>query len=77
MNNNKIMQQVTAIFGIFMVFFYLGVGIFMIFFFKNTTLDRSVLVIFGSVLIFYGIYRAYRTYVSIVNLFFKHDNEDE
>jgi cytochrome c biogenesis protein CcdA len=77
MDNNKLMQQVSAVFGILMVFFYLGLGIFMMFFFKNTTLDRSVLVIFGSVLIFYGLYRAYRTYVTIVNLFFKHNEDDE
>jgi len=77
MNENKLMQQVTAIFGIFMVFFYLGAGIFLIFFFRETTLDRSVLVIFGSVLIFYGLFRAYRTYVSIIELFFKRSKEDE
>jgi cytochrome c biogenesis protein CcdA len=77
MDDNKLMQQISAIFGIFMVFFYLGLGIFMIFFFKNTILDRSVLVIFGSVLIFYGLYRAFRTYVSIVNLFFKRNHDDE
>lgn len=77
MNDNKLMQQVTAIFSIFMVFFYIGTGIFLMFYFKNTTLDRSVLVIFGSVCIFYGLYRAYRTYVSVVNLFFKHKEEDE
>jgi hypothetical protein len=77
MNENKLMQQVTAIFGIFMVFFYLGAGIFLIFFFRETTLDRSVLVIFGSVLIFYGLFRAYRTYVTISELFFKRSKEDE
>jgi hypothetical protein len=77
MNENKLMQQVTAIFGIFMVLFYLGAGIFLIFFFKETTLDRSVLVIFGSVLIFYGLFRAFRTYVSIIELFFKRSKEDE
>jgi cytochrome c biogenesis protein CcdA len=77
MDNNKLMQQISAIFGIFMVFFYLGLGIFMIFFFRNTTLDRAVLVIFGSVLIFYGLYRAYRTYVSIVNIFSKRKDDDE
>ena len=77
MNENKLMQQVTAIFGIFMVFFYLGAGIFLIFFFRETTLDRSVLVIFGSVLIFYGLFRAYRTYVSVIELFFKRGKEDE
>jgi hypothetical protein len=77
MNDNKLMQQVTAIFSVFMVFFYFGIGIFMIFFFRNTSLDRSVLVIFGSVCIFYGLYRAVRTYISIVNLFFKHDKNNE
>ena len=77
MNDNRLMQQVTAIFGIFMVLFYFGAGIFLIFFFKNTTLDRAVLVIFGSVLIFYGLYRAYRTYVSIVELFFRKGRQDE
>jgi hypothetical protein len=77
MNDNKLMQQVTAIFGAFMVFFYLGIGIFLIFFFKNSTLDRSILVIFGSVSIFYGLYRAYTTYVNIVKLFFRHDEDDE
>ncbi len=77
MNDSKLMQQVTAIFSVFMVLFYFGIGIFMIFFFRNTSLDRSVLVIFGSVCIFYGLYRAYRTYVSIVNLFFKHDKDNE
>jgi cytochrome c biogenesis protein CcdA len=77
MDNNKLMQQISAIFGIFMVFFYLGLGIFIMFFFRNTTLDRAVLVIFGSVLIFYGLYRAFRTYVIIVNLFFRHKDDDE
>ncbi len=77
MDNNKIMKQVTAVFSLFMVFFYLGGGIFLIFFFKNTYLDKSVLVLMGSVFIFYGLYRAYRTYVSIVDLFFRKDKNDE
>lgn len=77
MNENRLMQQVTAIFGIFMVLFYIGAGVYLIFFFKNTILDRSVLVIFGSAFIFYGLYRAYRAYVSIVQLFFRNDDEEE
>ena len=32
MNNNKILQQFHAMFGVFMVIFYLGAGIFMLFF---------------------------------------------
>ncbi len=77
MDNNKIMKQVTAIFSLFMVIFYLGVGIFLIFYFKNTYMDKSVLVIMGSVFIFYGLYRAYRTYVSIVELFFRRNRDEE
>jgi hypothetical protein len=77
MDNNKIMKQVTAIFSLFMVFFYLGGGIYLIFFFKNTYLDKSVLVLMGSVFVFYGLYRAFRTYVSIVDLFFRKDKDDE
>jgi len=46
MNDNRLMKQVNAVFSIFMVLFYLGVGIYLIFYFRNTTLDRSVLVIF-------------------------------
>jgi hypothetical protein len=74
MNENKLMEQITAIFSIFMVLFYLGAGIFLMFYFKNTIVDRAVLVISGSVFIFYGLYRAYSTYVKIVKAFFKNDD---
>lgn len=77
MNDNRIMKQINAIFSVFMVFFYLGIGIYLVFYFKNTTLDRSVVVLFGSVIFLYGIYRAYRAYVSIVELFFRRSEEDE
>ncbi|HAX92498.1 MAG TPA: hypothetical protein DCY25_00880 [Bacteroidales bacterium] len=78
MNENKMMRQMGAIFSAFMVFFYLGIGIYLIFFFDTrlTTLQKPVLVIFGSVCIFYGLYRAYATYVTIVNLFFKPDDDE-
>jgi hypothetical protein len=77
MSDNKLMQQVSAIFSIFMVFFYLGVGIYLIFFFKQSAVNRAAVVIFGAVFIFYGLYRAFTTYMNIVNLFFKHDKDDE
>jgi len=32
MDNNRILQQIYAIFGIFMVMFYIGGGIFFLFF---------------------------------------------
>jgi hypothetical protein len=79
MDNNKLMNQVTAIFSIFMVLFYLGVGIYLIFFFNRTYMDKAVLVILGSSFILYGLYRAFRTYTKIAELFFggrKNDEDD-
>jgi len=70
MTENRIMKQVTAIFSIFMVFFYLGVGCFFIFFSDRSYLDKPVRVIMGSTLIFYGLFRAYRAYLKIVEAFF-------
>jgi hypothetical protein len=77
MNENRLMQQVTAIFSIFMVFFYLGVGCYFVFFSDRSYLDKSVMVIMGSTFIFYGIYRAYRAYVKIVEAFFSKDKNKE
>jgi hypothetical protein len=75
MDTNKLMEQVLAIFSIFMVVFYLGVGFYLLFLFPRTYLGKPVLVIMGSTFIFYGLYRSYRTYVKIVEVFFTKDNE--
>jgi len=77
MDSNRMMEQVMAVFGVFMVFFYLGVGIFIIFFFNFTSIDKSLRVIFGSVLIFYGLYRAVRAYSKISELFFSRQKDDD
>lgn len=77
MNGNRLMQQVTAIFSIFMVIFYLGVGIFFIFFSDLSYLDKPVRVIMGSTFLFYGSYRAYRTYTKIIEAFFTKDNDKD
>jgi len=77
MEGNKLMQQVIAIFSIFMVLFYLGVGYYFIFLSNLSYLDKAVRVIMGSTFIFYGLYRAYRTYVKIVEVFFTKDSDDE
>lgn len=76
MNENRLMQQVTAIFSVFMVFFYLGVGVYFVFYSDQSILDKSIRVIMGSTFIFYGVYRAYRAYVKIVEAFFS-GNKDE
>lgn len=73
MNENRLMQQVTTIFSIFMVFFYFGVGSYLIFFTEFSYLDKAVRVLMGSAFIFYGLYRAYRAYIKIVEVFFTKD----
>jgi hypothetical protein len=77
MDGNRLMKQVTAIFSIFMVFFYLGVGFFFVFYSNLSYLDKPVRVIMGSAFIFYGIYRAFRAYFTIVEVFFTKENNDE
>lgn len=77
MNENRILEQFTAIFSIFMVFFYLGVGFYFIFLTDFGYIDKSLRVILGSTFIFYGIYRAYRAYVKIVEVFFTKDKEND
>ena len=77
MDSNRILQQVYAIFSLFMVFFYLGVGIFFIFFSDSSYLDKSLRVILGSTFLFYGSYRAYMAYVKIVEAFFSKNNDDK
>lgn len=76
MDGNKLMQQVTTIFSTFMVFFYIGVGFLLIFYTKLNYVDKAVRVIMGTTFIFYGLYRAYRTYVKIKEVFFT-DEKDE
>ena len=71
------MEQVTTIFSVFMVLFYLGVGYYIVFYFDLSYLDKAVRVIMGSTFIFYGLYRAYRAYVKIVEVFFTKEEDDE
>ena len=77
MNGNKIIDQMTAIFSLFMVFFYIGVGTYLIFYMKFSYLDKAVRVIMGSTFMFYGLYRAYRSFVKIKEVFFTRDNHDD
>lgn len=70
MDGNRLMQQVTAIFSIFMVFFYIGLGVYLIFFMEFSTLDKAVRVLFGSAIMFYGLYRAFMAVVKIKEVFF-------
>lgn len=77
MNDNRIMDQINAIFSVFMVIFYIGMGIGFIFFLQNLNIDKPLRVIMGGTFIFYGIYRAFRTYVKITEVFFPRKNDEE
>jgi hypothetical protein len=75
---NKILKQFHALFGIFMVFFYLGIGIFLLFFTeKYFNIDKAIRIIIGSTFLFLGTYRIYVTYNQIVEAFFTKDQEQE
>ncbi|MCJ7449071.1 MAG: hypothetical protein MUO72_15420 [Bacteroidales bacterium] len=81
MNNNKISQQFHALFGIFMVVFYLGVGIFVLFFANKVFIIegeyKAILVIMGITFLLYGSYRIYATYKQIVEAFFSKGKDQE
>jgi hypothetical protein len=65
-------QQVAKYFGLFMVVFYLVLGILFIIlpgFFPE--LSREPKLIFGVILVMYGVFRAYRVFKSL-----KHDNSE-
>lgn len=78
MNEGRLMDQLKAIFGIFMTLFYIGFGLFIAFSqdrFQVTTY-KPLWNIIGFTFILYGAYRAYRTYQQIVEVFFTgRDNE--
>jgi len=77
MESNRLLKQIGAVFGVFMVFFYVGIGIYLAFFFDMSTLDKPVLVIIGVAFIILGLYRAYRSYQKIIEAFFTDDSEEE
>jgi cytochrome c biogenesis protein CcdA len=77
MNSNRMLQQFHAIFGIFMVVFYLGISIFLFFFAKMFKIDQALRVIIGSTFILLGIYRITVTYKQIKESFFIYRDEEE
>jgi len=77
MNDNNIMQQVSSIFSVFMVIFYLVAGTFMIFFFDQSNIDKALRVIIGSSFLLYGTFRAFRAFFQIKRIFFDKETDDE
>ena len=78
MNNNKILQQIHAMFGVFMVVFYIGGGIFFLFFGERFLKgNRALWGIIGATFLLYGLYRIYVSYKQIVTAFFTKDKDED
>lgn len=76
MNENRLMQQIGTIFSVFMTFFYLGAGLYFVLSPNLYYIDKFLRILAGSTFIFYGIYRGYRTYLKVVEVFFQgYDDE--
>ena len=71
------LRQFHAMFGIFMVMFYIGMGIFLLFYAKMFNIDKAIKVIIGSTFLLYGVYRTTVTYKQIKEAFFSKDSDDE
>jgi threonine/homoserine/homoserine lactone efflux protein len=82
MNENRLMQQIGTIFGAFMTLFYFGVGFYIILS-PNVVLSpdpaasKFLRILLGSTFVIYGVYRAYRTYVKVVEIFFTDDDNNK
>jgi len=77
MSEKNLYEQVMVIFGAVMIFFYIGLGIFIIIYPRFSYIDKTIRIIFGSVLCLLGVQRAVRTYEKVKEVFFTHKNSDE
>lgn len=77
MNSNRIMQQFHAIFGIFFVLFYIGTAVFLFFFSDMFSIDPALRMIVGVSFLLYGIYRAFKSYSDLKNLFKPREDDEE
>ncbi len=76
MDQNRLMQQVTAIFGAFMALFYLGVGSYFLIA-SYLPVEKFLRVLVGSTFLIYGLYRGYTTFLKIREAFFSDDDDED
>ena len=78
MDQNKILQQIQAMFGIFMVMFYIGGGIFFLFFADRFfNINKALFGIMGGSFLIFGIYRVFSTYKQLVDAFFSKGKDED
>jgi hypothetical protein len=76
MRENRMMEQINAVFGAFMTLFYIGIGLFVAFS-DRFNLDKVVTGIFGFSFILYGVYRGFRSIGQIREAFFMPPTDEE
>jgi len=78
MDSNKISKQFHAMFGIFMVAFYIGFGIFFLFFTEKLfVIDKAIRGIMGFTFLLFGCFRIFMTYKQIKDTFFSKKDDYE
>jgi cytochrome c biogenesis protein CcdA len=71
LESNNLFRRIKIIFGIFMVFFYLGLALFFITASLFEHIEMIIRIIVCAALSIYGLARAVRTYEQIREEFFK------
>lgn len=77
MNSKNLYAQIMALFGAVMTVFYIGIGLFFILSSNLSQIDSFLRYLVGGTFIFYGIFRLYRTIISIKEEFFTNKNDNE
>lgn len=76
MNQQRMMNQVNAVFGIFMTLFYIGIGLYLAFTNNLYIVDKTLLKIIGFTFAIYGLYRGFRTYQQLLDAFFRKGDDE-
>lgn len=76
MNQQRMMNQVNAVFGIFMTLFYIGIGLYLVFTNNLYIVDKTLLKIIGFTFAIYGLYRGFRTYQQLLDAFFRKGDDE-
>jgi len=75
MSSRRAYDQVMAIFGTLMVFFYLGLAYILLFSTTFSYVDIALRTIFAVPFLLYGVYRAFGSYRRIKENFFERDED--
>ena len=82
MKERKLMDQIGAIFAVFMSIFYIGFGLYFAFFINLSWINmywnyKILFRMVGLAFTLYGVYRAFRTYLKFKEVFFSSDLDEE